>query len=377
MGSPRTRRFLFGALVLTATLTAAGCTHSSAVAPLRVAGNRLVADGRPVRLLGVNHSGTQDRCADNGGFAVFDGPTDGGSIDVMKSWHVNAVRLPLNEACWLGLRGIRPQFGGRAYRDALLQYVRRLERAGLYVILTLHVVAPYEPVAEPISYPMPDVAHSIAFWSSVAGTLRRDRRVLYDLYNEPYGVGWACWRDGCYLPSPHTSAGTQAPGYRVAGMQQLLDAVRAAGARQPVLVGGLSYANDLTGWWDWRPRDPAGALVASLHVYPNPGCVRTSCSHGNAPCDPASCGGGAGVVSAIAEHVPVVLGEIGEFDCTDRYIAPIMQFADAHGWSYLAWTWNAGTAWRCDAPTLIVDYDGAPTAYGAGFRRHLQDLAGR
>ena len=49
-----------------------------------------------------------------------------------------------------------------------------------------------------------------------------------------------------------------------------------------------------------------------------------------------------------------------------------MGWLDAHGASYLAWTWDT---WGGCGPVLITDYNGKPTAYGAGFRDHLAATA--
>jgi hypothetical protein len=49
-----------------------------------------------------------------------------------------------------------------------------------------------------------------------------------------------------------------------------------------------------------------------------------------------------------------------------------MKWFDDHDLSYLGWTWNT---WDCSSgPSLIPDYDGTPTAYGAGLRDHLRAL---
>jgi hypothetical protein len=46
-----------------------------------------------------------------------------------------------------------------------------------------------------------------------------------------------------------------------------------------------------------------------------------------------------------------------------------MNWADSHGVGYLGWTWNN---WNCSSgPSLISDYDGTPTNFGAGLRAHL------
>ena len=68
---------------------------------LHVSGNKLVnASGSTVTLHGVNRSGAEFACVQ--GTGLFDGPVDQASVAAMASWHINAVRVPLNEDCWLG-----------------------------------------------------------------------------------------------------------------------------------------------------------------------------------------------------------------------------------------------------------------------------------
>src|SRR4029077_2342586 len=88
---------------------------SSAANPwIGVRGNHLVDEtGKTVRLLGVNRSGAEYECVEEG--QIFDGPTDQASIEAMLSWHINAVRVPLNESCWLGINGVDPSLSGATY----------------------------------------------------------------------------------------------------------------------------------------------------------------------------------------------------------------------------------------------------------------------
>jgi endoglucanase len=87
------------------------------------AGHLVDADGHMVLLRGANRAGTEYACLYGN---VFDGPSDQASITAMKSWHINAVRVPMNEDCWLGLNGVPAASSGASYRDAIRAYVSLL-----------------------------------------------------------------------------------------------------------------------------------------------------------------------------------------------------------------------------------------------------------
>ena len=309
---------------------------------LRVSGNQLLdARGNRIRLLGVDRSGTEYACIQ--GWGIFDGPSDAASINAMASWHINAVRVPLNEDCWLNINGVNPAYGGANYQSAIAGYVNRLHQHNLYVILDLHWSAPGKQKATG-QQPMPDADHSPAFWRSVAAIFRNDRAVVFDLYNEPYGVDWACWRNGC-----------SSPGWQTAGMQQLVNAVRGAGANNVIMLGGLSYANDLTGWLSHEPADSRGQLAASFHTYNFNVCNMVSCWNSQD--------------LPVAAQAPLITGELGENDCGHGFIDSYMAWADSYRVSYLGWTWDS---WSCSGgPALITSYSGTPSGFGIGFRDHL------
>jgi endoglucanase len=326
------------------SVAAAGC--GSGGLAVHVDGNRLV-DGRghPIRLLGVNRSGAEYGCIQ--GLGLFVGPTDRRAIAAMAAWRINAVRVPLNEDCWLGINGAPAAYSGMNYRRALRDYVGRLHAAGLYVILDLHWNAPGSTPAT-AQQPMADLDHAPAFWSSVAREFATDPAVVFDLYNEPQDISWSCWRDGCMVPE----------GWRAAGMQTLVDAVRSTGARQPVIASGLNYASDLSSWLTYRPRDPAGQLVAGFHVFDFAPCSRSRCWEAT--------------LVPVAQRVPVVTGEVGQRACSSPFIGRYMRWADRVQVSYLGWSWNPV---GCESPALISAWDGTPTASGARLRAHLARLA--
>ena len=172
---------------------------------LHVSGNQILnGAGQPVRLLGVNRSGTQYACV--GGWGFFDGPADQASIDAMKTWHINAVRVSLNESCWLGKPGIPAAYSGANYQNAIANWVNLLTSNGLAVVVDLHWSAPGNQVAGANGdgqQSMPNRDNSPVFWTQVANRFKGNSAVLFDLFNETHPGAeavntrdWSCWRNG-------------------------------------------------------------------------------------------------------------------------------------------------------------------------------------
>ncbi len=355
-----TRRLCLTCVVLGLLLTSLSLLRPSftlaatpaSIQGLHVSGNKILnAAGQPVRLLGVNRSGGEYMCVQGRG--IWDGPMDAASIQAMLTWKINAVRIPLNEDCWLAINGVNAAYSGATYQQAVVDYVNLLNSFGIIAIVELHWGAPGTTLADKQS-PMPDADHTPAFWQSVANTFKGNSSVIFDLFNEPYPdnnsdtvAGWTCWRDG------GTCAGVS---YTVAGFQSLVNTVRATGATNILMLGGLQYSNALSQWLTYKPNDPAGNLAASWHSYNFNLCSNSTCWNN--------------IVLPVAQSVPLVAGEIGENDCAHGYIDPLMTWLDSNSASYLAWTWDA---WGICAsgPVLINDYYGSPTAYGQGFKDHL------
>jgi len=336
----------------------------------------------------VDVPSTEYACDEGWGYASQ--PLDLATADAIATWHADAVRVPLNEDCWLGLNG-QPSYGTQAgYQEAIETWVADLNAAGLYVILDLHWSAPGTENADG-QRPMPD-DHSVAFWSSVASVFQNNHAVVFDAFNEPYSpqangnsvlaVSWSCWLDGgCPVPvanqdDPINDSDT----YTAVGMQAIVSAIRATGATQPIILGGLSYANDLSGWLAHEPVDPDHQLAASFHNYYGESCDTTSCWNT--------------VIAAVAAQVPVVTGEFDQgFDCASPPTSPsglttfdttFMNWADGAGVSYLAWGWwvLGNTSTRCSALgdpgdnyDLVSDYNGTATSPdGTNLRSHLDAL---
>jgi hypothetical protein len=357
---------------MTLTVTAAGPTPTPAPTPaptptptlpptpvgasaLRVSGNRLVnASSQTVVLHGANRSGMEYACVQ--GWGLSDGPRDVASILAMKTWKINAVRVPLNEDCWLAINGVSPSYSGAIYQQAVKDYVNLLTSNGIYAVVDIHWSAPGATLATG-QQPMPDMDHSPAFWTGVANAFKGNGAVLFDLFNEPWpnnqantAAAWQCWRDGS---ASGTCSGFS---YTAAGMQTLVNTVRATGATNVLLLGGVSYSNALGSWLAYKPSDPTGNLAASWHIYNFNVCNPSSCWDAN--------------VAPLAASVPIVALEVGVNNCDATYLSAIMNWLDAHQLGYLAWTWDTwGSA--CSTFALINDFTGTPTTYGQLLKAHL------
>lgn len=332
-------------------------TGSGGKMSIRVVGNHFVdQNGATVRLLGANRSGTQYMCAE--GDDIFDGPSDNASIAAMKSWGMTAIRVNGNEDCWLGINGVSAKTSGAKYQAAIGDFVKRINAQGMYVIFDMHHSAPGTQKAMD-QQPMADRDHAPAYWTSVANYFKNNSAVVFDLYNEPYPdnnsdstAAWKCVRDGGKCAGVNFTA---------AGMQELVTAVRNTGAKNPILVSGPQYAGSLSRWMEYKPNDPLNQLAASVHVYGAP--------LGSPYDQPSTWDGGIGTVAA---KVPVVMGEIGDSDCSHKFIDKLMPWADAHGVSYLGWGWVTGSC--AGEPALITNFNGTPSPYGSGLQAHLKSL---
>ncbi len=204
---------------------------------------------------------------------------------------------------------------------------------------------------------MPDADHSSDFWSSVASSFQNNPAVLFDLFNEPYPdsnqdstAAWTCWQNGGTCPGVN---------FMTVGMQSLVNTVRATGANNVIMLGGVQYAGTDDQWNTYKPSDPANQLAATIHVYNFGPCTTAACWNSTL----ADIGG-----------VPLITGEIGENDGGTDFFDSYLNWADQNGVSYLAWTWDT---FGCgSAMSLVSDYNGTPCSpYGSDYQQHLASMA--
>jgi len=257
---------------------------------VRVVGNRLVdATGNVLQLRGVSFSGFEFVAI--GGWSPNDpsggqaGQPNGPRWSAVKAWHANTVRFTLNETSWLGLTCVdtdgvtRLGDPGGNYRAAITTQVQEANAAGLYVIIELHWAAP-GTACPMVQTQMANMDHSIDFWTSVATAFKDNSAVIFSLYNEPFFFGlsspaneWSALMSGGTLSYfPATSGASNYRNingtWRSAGMQTMLDAVRVTGARNVVLVGGVEFSNNMSGWQANMPHDALNQIAAAWHPYP-------------------------------------------------------------------------------------------------------------
>jgi hypothetical protein len=356
-GGPQTLTASDAARSLSATASITVSAPDPNQPGLHVQGNRLVdRAGQPVQLRGVGRSGTEYKCAQ--GESIFDGPSDAASLLAIKSWGSNAVRVPLNEHCWLGINGVPPALGGTAYQQAIKDYVRLLNENGLYAVVELHGSGPGTTLAADLQ-PMPDLDHSPRFWSEVASAFKGSDAVILELFNEPFPdagrdtvTAWTTWRDG----GTEFLRGTTTP-YQAVGMQALVETVRATGATNVIALGGVQFSNSLSQWSTYKPTDPLNNLVAAWHVYNFNLCKDVACFDS--------------AIAPVAAQVPVVVTETGMNVCDASFWNTVLNWLDARGLGYLAWMWTTTREFDCASNNLIVEYDGTPTKKGEIYKAHL------
>jgi endoglucanase len=367
---------LVAALTGFAQFGSAPASAAAAPAPSPfVQGNQLIdaRTGATFVSRGANWPSFEYACSEGWGYSQDDDTA--AAATAMASWGINTVRLPINENCWLGSD---PSDYGTAtgYRAAVAAWVNILNAHGMVVILDLHFSAPpgHHALGQ---WPMAD-SQSTAFWTSVATAYASDPSIIFDAFNEPYSIWngstetfqltWDCWENGgCQAPfvgvDQQPLTGSAAGSYTVVGMSALVAAIRAGGASQPIMLGGIDYSNNLSEWIAHKPSD--SQLIASWHNYDgqNPSCNTTTCW--------------TSTILPVAASVPIVTGEVGETDGSSAWLTSFMTWADSHGIGYLPWAWWDSTGQSGDNAlyALFTGPNFTPNApVGTAYKAHLATL---
>jgi endoglucanase len=339
----------------------------------------LDGNGNPLRLRGVDRAGPEYACEQ--GWGIFDGPNqtnDDAQAPLIKAWGANTVFIGLNEDCWLGINGVKSEYGGANYQAVIKHWVQTIEANGMYPVIAFFWGAAGTQLAtdQPT---MPDNDHTPLFWQQVATAFKDDPNVILRLQEEPHPNGndsnaatWQCWSKGdvqydtsnTLVPISRTTNCNE--GFSVVGMQSLTNIVRGTGARNVIQVPGVQYANMLGCTPTQSPAtcgflapnvrviDPLSPaqLMADVDVYPDYNqCNSTACYDAT--------------YGVVAAQLPLVAGETGPSGPTTK-VETFLNWMDAHQQHYYGWAWDTWAG-------LISDYNGtAASPWGTLFKSHLQ-----
>lgn len=305
-------------------------------------------DGSEVWLQGVNVPGLE--------FTLKNESVLEAMLVAIEQWRCNTIRLPIKDTYWFG-RDAAQKDGGEAYRRIVDQAVMLAANRGVYLVLDLHQFRAIR-------------AEHVEFWKDAAVRYKNHPAVLFDIFNEPHTISWKVWRDGGWVEVRKTkadedsflSAGEKAKarsGFESPGMQKAVDAIRATGARNAIIAGGLDWAYDLSGVVDgYALSDPSGnGILYASHIYN----WKRDWAH---------------AVMRAAEKYPIFIGETGADTKKMPFVAAELQ-EDPYTWApdmigliqehHLHWT-----AWSFHpiaTPVLIKDRSYEPTPFWGAFVR--------
>jgi hypothetical protein len=310
--------------------------------PLRVVGTQVLnSRGEPVRLRGVNTASLE--WSSDGERHILE------TVKVaIKDWHVNHIRLPLAQDRWFG-KAREQKDEGTSYRALVKQVVDLCSNEGVYVILDLHWSDAGEWGKQIGQHVMPD-QNSVPFWKEVAAVYKNHPAVIFDLYNEPHDVSWDIWQKGGTVADKNQKTGDRKK-FEAAGMQTLLDSVRATGAKNVVIVGGLDWSYDLSGFLKGRALpDPNGnGVIYANHAYPFKGDTVERWLE---------------KMEKAAKTLPLIVSEFGSDPrggagrTGEQWVRQVLQVLEDHQWAWTAWDLHPHAS-----PCLVSDWKYTPTPH--------------
>lgn len=224
---------------------------------ISVSGNRLVnASGNQVVLHGVSHfDPTWQAMGEDPDVGVWNESL----FDIMKSWHVDLVRLPIHPAVWR-------RYGADEVFAVIDQAIDWCEEREMYAIIDFHSIGfpPEDDYMSGVDMVFGELYETTTaeiqdFWNQVSTKYATQPIVaFYELFNEPardsaidfpnvYDLeDWSIWKN--YVES-------------------IVDIIRANDPDTVILVGGFQFAYDLTYLADSSINK--SNIAYSVHIYPD------------------------------------------------------------------------------------------------------------
>jgi endoglucanase len=294
----------------------------------------LNSSGQTVTLHGVSLSSTEWSCNGDGNFPASAFAT------MHNEWNANAVRIPLFQDMWLSTA----KDYCSSYAANIAGWVKAAQANNMVVILDLHWSDKGNLDYTPQSSNQQCMAdqNSNTFWQQVASTYKTNPGVWFELYNEPELSNWSAWENG-------DSSGSVC-GFPIVGMQTLYNTVRATGANNIVIAGGISHASHLDG----VPLLNGTNIAYAIHPYANDIDGGNAGSWSNSDWDNRF-----GYLVQ-QNKAPVIATEFGDTECGNSsgaasYDTGILNYFRNNHISYTGWAWYVG---GCGYPSLISDWSG-------------------
>jgi endoglucanase len=314
----------------------------STAAAYTVSGNSILnASGQKVLLHGVDRPSLEWSCSGTSVTGAGTGIPASDFATMKNDWNANAVRVPVSEDRWLS--GTADSCS--TYQATVEAAVKNIEANGMIAIIDLHWSDQGSDSTASGQQCMPD-QNSVTFWQQVAQHYKGDPNVWFELYNEPYPPGstqaaeWSTWQNGGSVTCNALVGGHTAT-WNAPGMQTLVNTVRATGADNIVIAGGLSFSSVLAN----APTLTGGNVAYAVHPYEN-----------TSDPDGATDGSWANNFGNQAAKAPVIATEFGDMSCgAPTYDNAILSYFHAHNMGYTAWAWYVG---GCSFPSLITNAAG-------------------
>ncbi|PRX92513.1 glycoside hydrolase family 5 protein [Allonocardiopsis opalescens] len=262
-----------------------------AAGPLHVCGTRLCdAGGRPVQLRGMSTHGLQ----------WYAHCVTGASLDALaQDWRADVVRVSM----YVQEGGYETDPAG--YTDLVDGIVDQVTARGMYAIVDFHLLTPGDPTA--------NLGNARTFFAEISRRQAGNPNVLYEIANEPNGVGWSTIR-----------------GYA----EQVIPVIRANDPDSVVLVGTRAWSSlgvSEGGSEQEIVNDPVRAdnIMYTFHFY--------AATHGQNYLD---------TLDRASRRLPVFVTEFGtqtssgdggnDFAMADRYLALMAE----RGISWVNWNFS-------------------------------------
>jgi hypothetical protein len=264
----------------------------------------------------------------------------------IKGWNANIVRLSLNQVFWLD------SAKGGLYQRTVNRAVKWALSLGMDVILDLHWTGSGTDYGQK-NMPTRD---GLTFWQQVANAYKNDGRVIFEMYNEPFGVSATVWKSG---------DGTWA------GMQEMYTTIRGTGANNLVLAGGLDYAYHLDQVLPAQALNPAVNVAYVTHPYQFKAADSTAWDS---------------AFGTLSATYPIIATEFGQANinqaggtqtCTKSFYDSIISYFKGKSMGWTAWAWHVERSitdptQTCGFPQVITQYAGTTNAAGDSVKAGLQ-----